>query len=133
MKFSAKLCCFLWLGISLPMFAFAEVQRAQLTSAIENKEPVDDLGALVFGRPATIEKVFYFTHVTDMSNETLVHRWTLNGNIVAEVELNIGSENWRTYSSKRIAPSMDGNWKVEVVHDGNIIDSHEFVYELASQ
>ncbi|XOV80177.1 MAG: DUF2914 domain-containing protein [Aestuariibacter sp.] len=115
------------------MSALADIARAQLTSAVENKEPVDDLGSLVFGRPNTIEKVLYFTHVTDMAEKTLVHRWILNGNVVAEVELSIGSDNWRTYSSKRIAPGMSGNWRVEAWGGDSLLGSHEFVYELANQ
>lgn len=111
----------------------AEIERAQLTSAVQDREPVDDLGELVFGRPATVEKVIYFTHLTNLDQETIVHKWLLNGRTVAEVELSVGSDNWRTYSSKRMAPSMAGNWRVEAWHGETLLSSHDFVYELATQ
>ena len=47
--------------------------------------------------------------------------------IIAEVPLEVNSNKWRTYSSKRILPNWQGNWRVEVYDDnGKMIGSKNF-------
>jgi len=120
-----------YLGLLLLIFSFntlANVQRAQLTTAIENREPVDNLQADVTGPADTISNVYFFNQITDMANETIRHVWLYNNEPMANVELNIGSHNWRTYSSKRLKPEWQGNWKVEIWHGEQLLGSQEFTY-----
>ena len=91
------------------------VKRAVVTSAIENREPIDNLEQV-----SGLNKVFFFTEVTNSANSMVTHRWFFNGKLEAEVVLKIGSNRWRTYSSKNLVyPNHIGNWQIEVVDDKN--------------
>lgn len=107
----------------------AEVTRAQLSSDIIAKEPIDDLGTLFFGDANQINKVFYFTQIENLNNEVIEHVWLLNGEEKARVELNIGSFNWRTYSSKRLNSVLQGDWVIQVWHQDTLLDEHAFTYQ----
>mgnify|MGYP000719030459 CR=1 FL=1 len=102
------------------------VKRAVISSAIENREPVDNLSQI----GADINKVYFFTEITNKANTMITHRWFLNGRLEAEVVLKIGSDRWRTYSSKNLVPTMHtGDWQVEVVDETNkMIGSATFSY-----
>ena len=59
----------------------------------------------------------------------LVHRWSFNGETMAEVTFNIGGPRWRVYSSKKLIPSWAGMWKAEVIDaDGIVMNSKTFEY-----
>lgn len=120
-----------YLGLLLLTLSFntlADVQRAQLTSAIENREPVDNLQTDVTGPAGNINKVYFFNQITNMANQSIRHVWLYNNEPMANVELNIGSHNWRTYSSKRLKPEWQGEWKVEIWHGEQLLHSQSFTY-----
>lgn len=55
--------------------------------------------------------------------------WYLDDAEKARVQLRIGGDRWRTYSSKTIPPEWDGNWKVEVqTPEGAVIRTEKFVF-----
>lgn len=92
------------------------VKRAIITSAIENREPVDELTNV----SSDIGKVYFFTEVINKANTHVTHRWLLNGRLEAEVVLKIGSDRWRTYSSKTLVPAIhSGSWQVEAIDEQN--------------
>lgn len=106
------------------VFAETSVNRISITSSIANREPVN---------PSTtfknnINKLYCFTEIkTDEAPTKVVHIWLYKDNIIAEIPLNINSTKWRTYSSKNIAETWIGDWKVEVYSDqGKLIDSIKF-------
>lgn len=67
----------------------------------------------------TVKKIFFFTRVVGAKTPTTItHVWYWNEKKMAEVPLDVRSENWRTWSSKRIDPSWKGHWAVKVL-DGN--------------
>lgn len=120
-------------GLFSLLFAFmakADIVRSQLTSAIENREPTDDLASDVVGRANSITRVFYFNQLTNMNGDVLEHKWLLDGVEKAVVQLPIGSDNWRTYSSKRMNDAMQGNWQIQVWLNGQQLQSHEFTYRV---
>jgi len=44
-----------------------------------------------------------------------------------EITLPVKSTHWRTYSTKTILPSANGNWKVDVTsEDGTILKTLDF-------
>ena len=91
------------------------IKRAIVTSAIESREPVDSLEQV-----SGLNKVLFFTEVTNSANTMVTHRWFFNGKLEAEVVLKIGSDRWRTYSSKNLVyPNHIGQWQIEVVNDKN--------------
>lgn len=117
-------------SLLLTLNASADVNRAQLTTAVENREPVDNLQGDVVGETDQFTRVIYFTHITKMAGETLRHIWLYNNEPMANVVLNIGSDNWRTYSSKRIKPQWQGDWRVEVWHGETLLNSQGFSFRI---
>lgn len=110
--------------------AYADIVRSQLTSEIVAREPTNDLSREVIGQPGKITTVYYFNHLTDMAGTSLTHKWLLNGEEKAVVELNIGSDNWRTYSSKRMNNMLQGEWEVQVWHKAKQLQSHRFRFNI---
>jgi len=108
-----------------PSIVTSTVKRALLTSAILQREPSDDLGHSV--SLAQLQRVFYFTHLLASKGQVMQHRWYYKDKLQANVRLNIGSDNWRTYSSKALTNTMQGSWRVELVDtDNKVIDVHNF-------
>lgn len=105
------------------------IERAVLTSAVENREPVDNLGSNVVVGEQPVE-VTFFTQVLNQTDAKVSHLWFRENQLMAEVPLAIGSPNWRTYSTKTILPDWLGRWRVLVVDgDQNIILEYEFNVE----
>jgi len=79
---------------------------------------------------AYVGKLFCFTKIVNVTAPPtqIYHVWFYENAEIARVPLDIGSTQWRTYSSKKISPSMVGNWQVLVLGpDENIIESVEFI------
>lgn len=101
------------------------IARAALTSAVEDREPVDSLTSL--SNDSTV--LYYFTEVRDMAGQTVKHRWEYGDQVMAEVEFEIGGPRWRIYSSKNLQPGWTGDWKVSVLDAaGNPLSVNTFVY-----
>ncbi|GGD70119.1 DUF2914 domain-containing protein [Lacimicrobium alkaliphilum] len=111
--------------------AHADVVRSQLTSEIQNREPVDDLQDEVVGRPGQITTVMFFTHIENRMNQQVIHKWLYQGEVKAEVLFDIGSNNWRTWSSKNLLPKWQGDWQVQVWVGEKMLVSEEFKFTLA--
>lgn len=106
-----------------------EVARAQFTSEIKDHEPTDDVTTL----DNSHTKIYFFTDLKNMSGQTVTHRWSFNGNTVAEVKLEPKAARWRTYSSKILDPVMTGTWTVEVMDAaGNVLAKKSFDYTKAA-
>ena len=116
------LLSFLWLS---PALADIDVSRAQITSGIDNREPIDRVEK-VFN---DVDKVYFFTEFKGMKGRSVLHRWEQGGIVRAEVVFNIGADRWRVWSSKNMYPTWLGEWKVSVVDDdGNILAQESFDY-----
>lgn len=94
------------------------VTRAVLTTAVKNKEPVDVLDEQISHFKIN-EQLFFFTEINNLKSQAVFHRWFFKGDLVAEVELNIFSMRYRTFSSKKIMLKQSGNWRVELVNANN--------------
>ena len=119
---SAFLTCFMlsstltWAQSDDGVWNKEHIARAVLTSDIQNLEPVDTLGEQLIHPGSANYRLRFFNQVVEQQGLTLTHLWFYEKNLVAEVELPIGSSNWRTYSSKLIRPSDTGNWRILVVN-----------------
>ncbi len=73
-------------------------------------------------------RVYCLTRVHGMTPPASVtHAWYYEGKTMARVDLTIGSENWRTWSSKSYLPNWTGNWEVKVLdEDGMVLGSAGF-------
>ncbi len=90
------------------------VARAQFTSAITDREPVDDLSHV----PSDVGQVTFFTEVRDLAGATVIHRWKWSGKLMAEVAFEVRGPRWRVWSTKEILPRWLGEWTVTVVDGG---------------
>lgn len=107
------------------------VSRSRLTSRVQDLEPVDTLGPEISYKNSGFTRVFYFTELREFSDGTVVHRWSLNGEVQEEVELQVRTSwRWRTYSNKDLTPGLNGQWKVETIDaSGKVLDTKEFTYD----
>jgi len=65
-----------------------------------------------------VERLYCFVRVVGAETEIEIqHKWYHQGELVATVALPVRSDNWRTYSSKRVGPQMSGEWMVEICPD----------------
>lgn len=109
-------------GVLLPALAFAETSSetrcptlvsAAFTSEVEEREPLFTLETA----PLSINELLFFTAIQDGNGEQLHHIWSYNGETIADVPLAVGSDYWRTWSSKSFAGldlAPGGQWQVEV-------------------
>ncbi len=90
------------------------IVRAQFTTAIDQREPVDNIAYL--DDSATV--VYFFTEILSMTGNKVFHRWEHNGQVVSKVAFDVGGPRWRINTKKRLDPSLKGTWTV-VVTDGD--------------
>lgn len=104
------------------------VIRAQLTTAINRREPVDNIRQIsLAGRSS--RPIFLFLHLRDLRAETIRVNWFFQDESVAQVLLPVGSHDWRTYSSKMLNAKRLGNWRVTAQDaSGNLLA--EFSFEV---
>lgn len=108
-----------------------DVERAQFTSRVQDHEPVDEVSDTF---KASDDPLYFFTQVKGAEGQTITHRWKYNGEVKAEVPLQIGSSDWRTYSSKELMPGWDGEWTVEVVDaNGKVLEEKSVNVESQAQ
>lgn len=89
------------------------VARAQFTSAIRNREPVD---RVVVATPL-INEVYFFTDLRHLEGRTVTHRWEYEGRVVSQKPFKVGGPRWRVNSKKEIKPEQVGKWSVTVVDE----------------
>ena len=101
------------------------VARAIITNAIDQREPVDQVAQVGNDQTAIV----FFTELRDLKDQEVTHRWTFNGQVMAEVPFQVGGERWRVWSTKQLQPIWLGSWQVDVVaKDGTILESQHFDY-----
>ena len=101
--------------------AGASIAEAVVCQDVVDRAPVGSSD--VFAKE--VPKVYCFTRVVGATPGTqLTHNWYYQGALKASVKLNVGSTNYRTWSSKTMTPEWSGEWMVEVLSaDGKPLDS----------
>lgn len=103
------------------------VARAVFTSAIVDREPVDDLATV----PTTQDRVYFFSDLRNLEGQIVTHRWEYNDRVMAEIKFKVGGPRWRVYSSKNLLPEWNGQWTV-IVTDENDWPIKASVFEYTS-
>jgi len=98
--------------IPVPDPAWA-VARAQFTTGIEDREPVDQL--VVLSPPVT--EVYFFTDLRHLEGREVQHRWSYRGRVVSMKPFEVKGERWRVFSKNVIEPDQTGEWSVTVVDE----------------
>lgn len=89
------------------------VARAQFTSLVTDREPVDHLTAT----STDIDKLYFFTEFIGMAGRTVTHRWLYFDEVAAEIPFEIGGPRWRVFSYKTLQASLAGEWSVALVDE----------------
>jgi hypothetical protein len=114
---------------ALPAVSPDAVSRGTFATAVEAREPVDSITSLGSDR----DRVYYFSELVGVSGRRLTHRWEYEGEVVAEVPIDVGGPRWRAYSSKNLDPSRLGEWTVSIIDEnGHVVHTDSFVYEAAA-
>jgi hypothetical protein len=104
------------------------VSRSAFTSAIADREPVDQVTHL----DNDMTRIFFFTELSGLEGETVMHQWEHNGEVMAVVPFEVGGSRWRVYSSKSLDPQWLGQWSVRVMDGGgNELSRDSFTYTEA--
>jgi hypothetical protein len=105
--------------------AAGEVVRAQFTTAVVDREPVD---AITRFEPGTAT-VYFFTELVDLQGQRVIHRWEYDGKVMSEVAYSVNGPRWRIWSSKDMMPRWEGEWTVSVMAiDGQVLHARRFTY-----
>lgn len=104
------------------------VARALFASDILDREPIDELGDVIKVEYGEIQRVYFFTDLRDMEGGQVSHVWKLDGEVEADISFDIGGDRWRIWSSKRLMPGFDGKWSVDVVKNGQVLETRSFDY-----
>ncbi|MDF1553179.1 MAG: DUF2914 domain-containing protein [Deferrisomatales bacterium] len=115
------------LAASLATAGEATVLDAVLATGVENRQPVGTANTF----PADVGRVYAYTRVVGAAGEgSVTHVWYYAGQVKAQVQLSVRSDDWRTWSSKTILPGWTGEWLVEVQGaDGRVLASVPFQVE----
>lgn len=102
------------------------VARAIFTTAIVDREPVDDLKTL----PNSTPRVYFFSDLRGLDGQIVTHQWEYDGQVMAEITFKVGAgARWRVYSSKNLLPEWTGTWTVVVSNkDGQVLQTSTFEY-----
>lgn len=111
-------------------YSKANVQRASLTYAINNKEPVAEIVKAVDISHKNPVWLYYFTELKAMKGGKVYHEWLRNGVIVSRQALVISGDTWRTSSRRLLSDSDKGNWTVRLVDkNGRLLNEKSFKVE----
>lgn len=91
-----------------------KIQQPVLAEKVENRYPINLLSSPV---PKYIRQVYFFAQVQNAKGQTIYHRWLYKGKMMAEVPLKIGSDQYRTWSSKHLSSAWAGRWTIEVLNE----------------
>jgi len=95
----------------------AVLYRSVFTDAVVDRTPQNRIAAI---GPSRAE-VFFFTEIVGASGKRISHQWFHNGVPVSSVQFDVGSDRWRTWSSKRLAAFGPGTLHIEVRDDDCLI------------
>ena len=105
------------------------VARALFTSEVQNREPTDTITSLSNDK----NKIYFYSELTGLGGQTVIHRWEYQGKTMGEVKFNVGGPRWRVWSSKTLLPQWTGEWRVSIIDgSGNKVGEGTFNYTEAS-
>lgn len=89
----------------------AYVARAQFTTDIVDREPVDQIVSV----DESQQSVYFFTDLRNLQGRTVTHRWEFEGQLMQEIKFEVGGPRWRVYSKRTLNPGVTGKWTVLVL------------------
>jgi uncharacterized cupredoxin-like copper-binding protein len=129
---SLKLCLNLCMILATVLFlggtaAAGEVNRAQFTTSIDDREPVSMIDSL---DSSVGNSISFFTEISDMAGQTVTHQWMHQDKIMFEKTFEVKAERWRIWTSKTLIPDWTGTWTVNVLDNERVLlASKTFEYQ----
>lgn len=103
-----------------------EVVRAQLSHAIEEREPVDSIDAIQL-RPGESQSIHFYLHLKNLQGGKVHIKWYHDGKLDSQLALQVHNNNWRTHASKQLDYRRLGPWRVELIDEsGNLLVTKSF-------
>ena len=100
--------------------------KAQLTSNILRRQPVDNIDQISLGNKLS-KPIFFFLHLNKFRGEKILINWYYRDQSIAKITLPIGNHDWRTYSSKVLNRNRLGPWRVTASDQtGNLLAEFKF-------
>jgi hypothetical protein len=78
---------------------------------------------------ADVGKLYCFSKISNAADTEIEHVWYKGDAEVGRVKLRVGGSPWRTHSSKTLGENAAGDWRCDVVQDGNVLQSVKFKVE----
>ncbi|HKK46155.1 MAG TPA: DUF2914 domain-containing protein [Balneolaceae bacterium] len=103
------------------------VTEISFATSIQDRQPVGTDTTF----SANVGTIYCFTHLEGAQDTThITHVWYYKDQEKAHIDLNVASDDWRTWSSKSILQSWTGPWRVMVEDaSGNVLASKSFVVQ----
>lgn len=112
-------------SLSSMVIADENVGRMAFTTEVVDRAPINDVDIL----SAVDSKIYFFSELLGLNGQTVTHRWVFDGQVMAEIPFDVGSNRWRVWSSKTLVPAWSGRWIVEVVTaEGEVLAQKNFYY-----
>lgn len=104
-----------------------KVIRAQLTHAVKQREPVDEINHVRLEQNSR-KSIYFFVELHDLTGQQVTVNWYYNDQPVTETKLRIGGKNWRTYANKLLNNKSLGPWRAVLTdEDGKQLSERHFV------
>jgi hypothetical protein len=104
-----------------------EVVRAQLSHAIEEREPVDSIDAIHL-RPGESQSIHFYLHLKNLQGKNIRINWYHDDKLDSQLALQVHNNNWRTHASKQLDHRRLGPWRVELIDEsGNLLAMRNFI------
>lgn len=101
------------------------VTTKALTASIIDGKPADNQKAF----ENTVETIYFYTELEGLKGQTVTHRWSYNGRIIANADIAITDDPFATWSSNKMEPNWTGFWTVEVLdRNSKVIGFETFEY-----
>jgi hypothetical protein len=113
-------------AIAAEKTARGTVAKAVFTTAVVDGQPTDFRSEI----ETSVPKVFFYTVLEGMMDQTVSHRWKYQGKVMAVAKIDVKNDPDKVWSSNEMRPEWTGAWEVEVVDgSGQVIDSRTFAFE----
>lgn len=103
-----------------------EVVRAQLSHAIEEREPVDSIDSIQL-LPGESKPIHFYLDLKNLEGKNIRINWYHNDKLDSQLTLQVHNNNWRTHASKQLDHQRLGPWRVELFDEaGNLLAVRNF-------
>lgn len=87
------------------------IARAQLTSDLDEFEPVDSIGQSI-RVPTQSRRLYWFNELAGLQGEQVFHSWYYNDLLMSRVAVTVETNLWRASTYKTILQHQQGTWRV---------------------